>query len=70
MDRRDVATRLAAARGSKTQRQVAKDLGIGVSTIGMYESGKRVPRDAIKEKIAAYYGIPVQDLFFNCAAHE
>lgn len=35
-------------RGDNTQEKVAKDLGIATSTLGMYETEKRVPRDSIK----------------------
>ena len=42
-------------RGDNTQEKVAKDLGIATSTLGMYETEKRVPRDSIKLRIAEYY---------------
>jgi len=31
----------------------------------MYELGYRVPRDEIKMKLADYYGVTVQSLFFD-----
>lgn len=55
---------LVRLRGSKTQEKVAKDLGIATSTLGMYETEKRIPRDSVKIKIAEYYHVTVQDIFF------
>ena len=64
MDTSKIAARLVALRGSKTQVEVAKALGIGQSTYAMYESGKRIPTDEIKMKIAKYFNCTVQDIFF------
>lgn len=55
---------LVQLRGDKTQEKVANDLGIATSTLGMYETEKRVPRDSMKIKIASYYHKTVQDIFF------
>ena len=52
-------------RGDNTQEKVAKDLGIATSTLGMYETEKRVPRDSIKLRIAEYYQKPIQYIFLN-----
>lgn len=64
MDTSKIAARLVALRGSKTQVEVAKALGIGQSTYAMYESGKRIPTDEIKMKIAKYFNCTVQEIFF------
>lgn len=61
-----IAKKLIEARGSIPRAQVAKDLGISVSAIQMYENGERIPRDEIKVKIAAYYQTTVQALFYAC----
>lgn len=58
-------TKLKALRGKKTQQQVANELGITKSALAMYERDKRVPRDEIKVRIAAYYGESVQAIFFE-----
>lgn len=55
---------LVQLRDDKTQEKVANDLGIATSTLGMYETEKRVPRDSMKIKIASYYHKTVQDIFF------
>ena len=65
MDVMAVSKRLIDARGEKPQRVVAAAVNISVSALGMYESGKRIPRDDIKERLADYYGTTVGSLFFN-----
>jgi len=57
--------RLRELRGHRNREKVAADLGISPSAIGMYECGKRIPRDGIKKKIANYYNLTVQQLFFE-----
>lgn len=59
-----VAERLIYARGDIPRETVAKALGISVSAIAMYENGARVPRDEVKVKLANYYKMSVQDLFY------
>lgn len=61
---------LIELRGNKTQEEVAKALGIATSTLGMYETEKRIPRDSIKIKIADYYKKTVQEIFFTTKCHE
>lgn len=56
--------RLIAARGNRTREEVAAALGISVSAIAMYETGRRIPRDSIKQKLADYYHLTVQEIFF------
>lgn len=61
---------LVELRGKKTQQQVASDLGISISALSAYELEKRNPRDAIKIRIANYYGRTVQEIFFDNKIHE
>lgn len=70
MDKEVIAKRLISLRGDKTQVDVAKALGISQSTYAMYETGKRVPTDEIKIKIAAYYNTTVQDIFLSTYSHN
>ncbi len=56
---------LVELRGQKTQEEVARSLEIATSTLAMYETEKRTPRDSIKIKIAEYYGKTVQEIFFT-----
>lgn len=62
--------RLAALRGEKSQAEVAKAIGISTSTLGMYETERRMPRDSIKIALADYYGTTVQKIFFTPECHE
>jgi len=60
-----IGKRLLVLRGYKSQREVAQAVGLTVGAIGMYENGKRIPKDDIKIKLANYYGVTVQELFFS-----
>lgn len=65
MDYAGISQRLIRARGEKSKTEVAKDLGISLSALSMYESCERVPRDEVKELLAKYYGLTVGFLFFG-----
>lgn len=64
MDAEAIAKKLTDLRGNESRARVAKDLGISVSALAMYETGARIPRDEIKKKIAQYYGVSVEEIFF------
>ena len=65
MDSKKIGKRLAQLRGDKTQTEVTNAIGISDSALSSYECGERIPRDSIKIKIAAYYGVTVQSIFFD-----
>lgn len=65
MDKEKIGRRLRELRGSRDAQAVANTLGISTSALFMYERGERIPRDQIKVKIAQYYGLPVQEIFFD-----
>lgn len=65
-----IGERLRELRGEKRREVVAAENGISVSALSMYETDKRVPRDEAKIRLAQYYGVSVQDLFFNQERHE
>lgn len=65
----DIGKRLKDLRGSRNRDKVAADIGVSSSALGMYESNKRVPRDDIKRRIADYYGVTIQQLFFYEECH-
>lgn len=44
----------------KSIAQVSKDIGVSEHSLGLYEKGLRIPRDEIKEMLASYYGVSVQ----------
>ncbi len=52
-------------RGNRTQAEVAERLGISPSTYASYEQGTRVPKDAMKIKIAELYNRSVKFIFFS-----
>lgn len=52
-----------------TQTEVAKALGIPVTTYNAYETGQNVPRDEVKRKIADYFDRSVQFIFFKRITH-
>lgn len=65
LDAKEIGERLIKLRGSLTREMVAKAAGISVSAVSMYENGERIPRDAIKIKLANFYGKSVQEIFFD-----
>ena len=56
--------RLIELRGNRSQAEVAKAVGIATSTLGMYETEQRIPRDSTKIALAEYYKTTVQKIFF------
>ena len=60
-----VGERLRALRGERTQEEISKELGITKSSYAMYERRERTPRDEVKVRISKYYGVSVQELFYN-----
>ncbi len=69
MDAKAIGKKLVSLRGDKTQEEVAKAIGVSISAIGMYESGRRIPRDGVKIALANYYGMNIQSLFFDEDVH-
>lgn len=65
-----IAERLRAARGDIPREKVAEAVGVSVSALSMYEIGQRIPRDEVKVKLAHFYGVTVQALFFDEICHE
>ena len=67
MDRKGIGKRLTALRVLKneTQKTVAEAIGVSESSLAMYESGERIPRDAVKIRIAKHFCVSVQSIFFG-----
>ncbi|MEK4599336.1 MULTISPECIES: helix-turn-helix transcriptional regulator [Bacillus] len=65
-----VAENLINLRNGRSREEVAKAVGISISTLQMYENGQRIPRDNIKIKLANFYGVTVQTIFFDSGQHE
>ncbi|MCK8825364.1 helix-turn-helix transcriptional regulator [Fuchsiella alkaliacetigena] len=47
-----------------TQEQLAEKLDISASAIGMYEIGKRFPKLQTAKKIADFFGVSIEEVFF------
>lgn len=62
--------KLKALRGGKTQQEIADSIGITKSSLAMYERDERVPRDEVKVRIAAFFGVSISFLFFNQDEHK
>ena len=60
---------LKKLRGETSREKVAKSVGISVSALGMYEQGRRIPRDEVKVKLAKFYGVPIESIFFTSEQH-
>lgn len=56
--------RLRELRGIRTRVGVANAVGVSTSALQAYESGDRTPRDEIKCRIADYYGVTVQSIWY------
>ena len=69
MDAVAVGAKLKYLRREKTQQEISDDLGLKQSTYAMYESGKRMPSDENKIRIAKYHGKTVQEIFFEEEYH-
>ncbi|MCL2336484.1 MAG: helix-turn-helix domain-containing protein [Firmicutes bacterium] len=61
-------TELAALiklRAGRPRSKVAKELGITTQMLGALERGDRLPSLMLAKKIAVYYGVTIDDLFFQ-----
>lgn len=60
----EIGKRLEKLRGNRSQAEVAEACDISISAVSMYERGERVPRDEIKIKLARFYGVTVDSIFY------
>jgi len=65
MDNTQIGEKLRKLRGSRTQEEVAEAVGITKQALCQYEKGARVPRDAIKIRLAEYYKRSVKYIFYT-----
>lgn len=56
-------------RGNRSQKQVAEELGVPVSTYAMVELGHRFPRKSLQAKLANFFNVTVDELFFDQKNH-
>ena len=66
---KSIAKKLILLRGKKSRQQVADEIGVSLSAMHMYENGYRVPKDEITVRLAEYYKVSVEDLFFSPNSH-
>lgn len=65
VDGKAIGERIRQLRGDKSVNTVASALKISDSTLRMYESGERIPRDGTKIKLARYFGTTIEELFYS-----
>lgn len=56
---------LIVLRKNTSRQVVANDLGISRQMLGAIERGDRTPSLDLANKIAKYYGVPIEYIFFN-----
>lgn len=66
---KEIGSRLIHLRENLSREEVASAVGVSVSAISMYENGERIPRDAVKIKLAEFYHKSVQEIFFDQECH-
>lgn len=64
MNKKKIADRLRNLRGSRPREEVALACGVTANAISMYETANRVPNDEIKLKLARFFNVSVQELFY------
>lgn len=65
MNRKKIGERLKALRGSRPREEIALAVGVTAQAIYNYEQGERIPSDEIKIRLAKFYRITVQELFYS-----
>ncbi|MGG4217264.1 helix-turn-helix transcriptional regulator [Paenibacillus jamilae] len=56
--------KMSELRGDRSLREVAEQIGIPYSTYAMIETGRRFPRRNLQLKLARFYKVTVDELFF------
>lgn len=65
LKRQEVGKRMRNLRGEKSLNDVAQALGVTAMAVSNWERGIRTPSDYMKVKIAQYYGVTVESIFFS-----
>ena len=65
LDPKEIGRRLRELCGIRSRRGVSMELGISYSAMTKYEIGAKVPCDEMKVRIADYYHVTVQSIFFD-----
>ena len=48
-----------------SQEELARKIGVSTSTISMWESGKRTPPLKKAKKLADFFNVKIEDIFFD-----
>lgn len=70
MNPTEIGKRIRRLRGKESRRNLASKLAISPSALAMYENGQRIPRDEVKERIAAHFHVPISEIFFATNEHK
>lgn len=65
MDKNKIANNIRNIRGNASKKEFADTLNLSISAVSLYESGKRIPKDDIKIRIAQYAHKSVEEIFFS-----
>lgn len=65
LDPKEIGRRLRKLRGIRTRTGTAKQIGISYSALSQYECGAKIPNDKTKVLISNYFGVSVQEIFFD-----
>lgn len=61
--------RIRALRGAESRQDLATKLQVSKSALAMYERGERVPRDEVKFRMARYFNVSIESIFFADNEH-
>lgn len=70
MNKALIAKKLIKLRANRTREEVANANSISISALQMYENAQRIPKDEIKVRLARYYHVSVENLFFDDEPHN
>lgn len=57
--------KLKMLRGNRTQKEVAEAVGVSKQAISTYENNQRAPSDKVKKRLAEFFGVSIEHLFFD-----
>ncbi|SFR03312.1 helix-turn-helix transcriptional regulator [Desulfoscipio geothermicus] len=62
--------KLIALRNNVPRPEIAKQIGITPQMLGMIERGERTPSLLLAKKISDFYGVSVEDIFFEAQRND
>lgn len=60
-----ITFRAARVNAGMTQQEVAERIGVAISTLRNWETGKTFPKQPAIEKLCDLYGVPYDNIKFN-----